>query len=183
MRTWFLGALVIVSVLAQTRLAAADAYGDLQTAQKTWAALKSWHAVEHLSNGTIVTVDFVAPDRYRVTLPQMTEVLIGSDVYMVRDGKTMPMPPMMGGRAQSMLQSYRFAPLQDVIKSSIKDLGMETIDNQPTHAYSFSSTDGDSVKLNLGSDHLPVQSVSQTPKGSVTIVYSGYNSPITIDAP
>jgi hypothetical protein len=182
-RTWFLGALVIVSVLLQTRIAAADAYGDLQTAQKTWAALKSWHGEEHLSNGTIVTVDFVAPDRYRITLPQMTEVLIGGNLYMVRDGKTVPMPPMMGGRVQGMLQSYRVAPLQNVIKSSIKDLGMETIDNQPTHAYSFNSTDGDSVKLNLGSDHLPVQSISNTPKGTVTITYSGYNSPISIDAP
>ncbi len=160
----------------------ADTYGDLQAASAAFAAATSWHADEHMPNGMTVTVDYVAPNRWRIVNPAMTELVIGNSAYMVRDGHTSAMPSMMAGMIQNTLSNFRVAPIGDDVKRSARDLGTQSVDGRPSHAYSY-RTHGTLVTIYLGANHLPIQSIVKTSRGPVTIVYSGWNSPIAIDAP
>ena len=156
----------------------ADAFADLQQARDAFNAVHSWHGVEQMSNEHTVTVDHVAPDRWRIqVMPNMTEILIGGDLYLIRDGKSMHMPFVMPQIQQIVNQNW--LAVDPEVKSTAKDLGMQTVNGVMLHAYSFTSK-GTPVKLYLSSDHLPAVSVVTTSSGTVTITYSGYNSAITI---
>ena len=162
-------------------VAFADAYGDLQKLQAAFHNVKSWHADEHMPNGQTVAVDFVAPDRWRIEpMPNMTELVIGSDVYMVRNGHAMKLP-MGGAMVQQMTQNVGFSVQQDV-KQSARDLGIETLDGESVHVYSY-TTHGIPVTLYVGANSLPVQSVVHDKRGTIRIKYSQYNAPISIKAP
>jgi hypothetical protein len=171
--------LLALAVAAGPLGASADAAGDLAKIRAAFAAAKSWHATEQLPGGKTVNVDYVAPDRWRIQpTPQFTELLIGNDVYMIHNGKTTRMP-IPGGTLRKTISSFYVAPLDEQVKSSAKDLGMQTVNGQALHAYSFTEQDSN-VKLYVGNDFLPVQSVVTTPKGEVTINYSGFNTAIDI---
>ena len=165
--------------LSSTFAAQATAYSDLEQARTAFQAVHSWHAVEQMSNGHTVTVDHVAPDRWRIqVMPDMSDILIGNDMYMVRDGKTMPMPFVMPQIQQMVNQNW--LSIDPEVKRTVRDLGMQEINGQELHAYSFTSK-GQPVKLYLSSNHLPAVAVVTSGTGSVTITYTGYNSPITIN--
>lgn len=178
LRTVWIRVFVLLLVLAPL-VAHADAYDDLLKAQAAFRSLKSWHADELPSNGKVITVDFVAPDRWRIQPnPQIEELLIGNDLYMVRDGKSTKLP--FGGQmAQKMIESASFSVQQDV-KNTARDLGMQTVDGVSLHAYSFDSG-GSHVTLYLDSNSLPQQSLVQSNRGTMTIKYSKFNEPITIE--
>ncbi len=159
--------------------ALANAVDDLTKMKAAFLALKSWHATEQFSNGRTITVDYVAPDRWRIQpAPNITELLIGNSVYMVRNGKTTRVP-IPGGMLQKTINSFYVAPPDKEIKESARDLGMQTINGQTLHAYSF-TTHGTPVTMYVGSDLLPVVSVVKDPKVTTTITYSDYNGPIDI---
>src|SRR5579863_5396051 len=102
---------VIAAAMLLALAALADPYSDLVKAHDAFKAAKSWHAVEHFSNGRTMTIDFSAPDRWRVQpMPNMTELIIGSDVYMVRNGKSMKMP-MGGEMIRNQVQSAGAQPM------------------------------------------------------------------------
>lgn len=158
--------------------ARADAYVDLQQAKAAFDTVHSWHGVEQMSNGHTVTVDHVAPDRWRIqVMPNMTEILIGGDLYMIRDGKTMHMPFVMPQIQQIVNQNW--VTVDPEVQRTARDLGMQTVNGVRLHAYSFTSK-GAPVKLYLSSNHLPAVSVVTSSNDTVTITYSGYNSAITI---
>jgi hypothetical protein len=158
--------------------ARADAYGDLLASMKAFAAATSWHAVEQMPGGHVVTVDYVAPDKWRIApTPTMTELLIGNDVYMVRNGKSTHLP-IPGSMLRATISRFD-AQVPSDVKASAKDLGMQNVGGQMVHAYQFTSK-GTPVVMYIGSNRLPVQSVVKDPKGNVTITYSQYNAPITI---
>lgn len=170
----------IIGALLAPLTSHADAYADLQQARDAFNAVHSWHGVEQMSNGHTVSVDHVAPDRWRIqVMPNMTEILIGGDLYLVRDGKTMRMPFVMPQIKQIVNQNW--LAVDPEVKSTARDLGMQQVDGMRLHAYSFTSK-GTPVKLYLSSNHLPAVSIVTSSSGTVTIVYSGYNSPITISA-
>ncbi|MGH8278145.1 MAG: hypothetical protein ACRETQ_01055 [Gammaproteobacteria bacterium] len=166
-------AALIVSLAAH-----ADAYANLNQAKIAFDAVHSWHAVEQMSNGHTVTVDHVAPDRWRIQLtPSMTAIMIGNDMYMVRNGQSMRMPMAMPQIQQVVNQNWLV--IDPEVKRTVRDLGMQKVNGVTLHAYSFTSK-GTSVKLYLSSDHLPAVSVVTSSNGSATITYSKYNSAITI---
>jgi hypothetical protein len=182
MRRPFLALGILALFFSLAAAAVADTYGDLAAAKSAFAAATSWHADEHMPNGMTIAVDFVAPDRWRVVTPSMTELVIGSSVYMIRGGRTTAMPPMMGGMVQRELTNFRVDPVGNDVKNSARDLGMKAIGGKPAHGYWF-QTHGTPVTMYLDARHLPIQSVVQTKRGAVTIVYSQWNSPISIQAP
>ena len=156
----------------------ADAYADLQQARTAFDAVHSWHAVEQMPNGHTVTVDHVAPDRWRIqVMPGMSEIMIGNNMYMVRNGQSMRLPMVMPQIQQMVNQNW--LKIDPEVKRTAKDLGMQVVNGVRLHAYSFTSK-GTAVKLYLNKDHLPAVTVVTSSNGTVTITYSGYNSPITI---
>ena len=172
---------VVVFVYLLSSVALADAYGDLKKAQAAFLSARSWHAEEHLSNGKTVQVDFSAPDRWRIQpTPTMTEVVIGSDVYMIQGGHSMKMP--MGGMMISrMIKQFQLADDPDV-KKTAQDLGTQTLDGRTVRVYSY-TVRGVPETIYLGDDSLPVQAVVKNSAATTVVNYSKYNEPIAIEAP
>lgn len=158
--------------------ARAGAYADLSQAKAAFDATHSWHAVEQMSNGHTVILDHIVPDRWRIQLmPNMTEIMIGNDLYMVRNGQSMHMPMVMPQIQQMVNQNWLV--ITPEVKRTLRDLGMQNVGGVMLHAYSFTAH-GDLVKLYLDKHHLPMRSVVKTTNGTITITYSQYNVPITI---
>ena len=174
-----LPAILIASFALAPFAVHADAYTDLGKAKTAFDATHSWHAIEQMSNGHTVTLDHVAPDRWRIQMmPGMSEIMIGSDMYMVRNGQSMHMPMVMPQIQQMVNQDW--LTITPEIKRTLRDLGMQTVNGTLLHAYSYSAN-GNTVALYLSSDHLPAVSVVHTSNGKVMITYSGYNTAITIN--
>jgi hypothetical protein len=162
----------------------ADPYSDLQKAAAKFSAQPSFHAEMHFTNGRVITVEFVGADRARIVLPGgVTEVIVGSNIWMNRNGSWQPVPPMAAGPMTAMVGQYRRSPLLSIDPSSVKDLGMQTVGGQSLHAYSYVGTGvgGTPATVWLGADDLPVQVVTTSGKNSATITYS-YGS-VTIEPP
>jgi len=180
MKRIIVGATVVFSFLLSS-VALADAYGDLLKAQTAFLNAKSWHAEEHFSNGRMVTVDFSAPDHWRIQpTPTMTEVVIGNDVYMIQDGRSMKMP--MGGMMISRMIKQFQVSADPEVKKTAQDLGTQTLNGRTVHAYSY-TVHGVPETLYLGDDSLPVQAVVKNSSMTTVVSYSKYNEPITIEAP
>ncbi len=172
-------AFVISAVLA-AKVAFAGAYEDLLKVQAAFQAAKSWHAEEHFSNGKTTIVEYSAPDRWRVQpSPEITELVIGNDVYMVRNGRTTKLP-FGGGMIRRMIERVGFS-LKEEVRQSARDAGMQTLNGQSVHVYSY-TMQGTPVTLYVNAQGLPVQSVVKDKKVTTTVEYSKYNAPITIEA-
>jgi hypothetical protein len=174
MRCSRLPAALIASSLLLPSVALASPVGDLSAAMTAFDATRSWHATESFSNGQTVTVDHVAPDRWRIRpTANTTEVLIGSNVYM--NGRLIP---FVGGAIRSRLSSFQMT-ITPEIRSSLRDAGWHVVGGYRTHAYSFTSQ-GVPETLYIGPGHLPIQAVTTSRGVTTTITYSQYNAPITI---
>ncbi len=155
-----------------------DAYHDLLKVQAAFKDARSWQADEHFSNGRAVTVEYSAPDRWRIQpAPNITELVIGSDVYMLANGHTTKLP-LGGGMIRQNLQGAGFSVNQD-IRQSARDLGMQSLRGQSVHVYSY-TTEGVPATIYVGANSLPVQSVVHNKDVTITIEYSKYNEPISI---
>ena len=98
--------LVLAFAIPCTPLAAAASpTSDLVKVEKTFYALKTFHADLAMTSASI-SMDFVRPDRVRETLSNgMVAVFIGSNAWMSVRGRTMPMPAGMAAPLQARLQS------------------------------------------------------------------------------
>jgi hypothetical protein len=161
--------------------ALADAYDDLVKVQTAFLKAKSYHGEENFSTGRTTTVDYSGPDRWRVQpSPDVTELVIGSDVYMVHKGHATKMP--FGGMiVNRIIKAFTFSADSE-IKQSARDLGMQSLDGQSVHAYSYVSH-GAAATLYVGSDSLPVQCVVKDKNLTTIVKYSKFNEPISIEAP
>ncbi|MGH9682183.1 MAG: hypothetical protein ACRD4S_01015 [Candidatus Acidiferrales bacterium] len=124
---------VAIAVLAPI-VAMADVASDLQKIHDAFLAAKSFHAVEHFSNGKIVTVDYLVPDRWRIQpAPNVTELVVGNDVYMVRNGKSSRLP-FGGAMINKTLDKFKASwAVDEEVKQSAKDLGMQTVNGKSLH--------------------------------------------------
>jgi hypothetical protein len=171
---------VLISFLMSSAVLA-DAYGALAQARTAMMAARSWHAEVHSSEGRTIQMDFSAPDRYRIqATPSMTEVMIGNEVYIVQNGRTMKLP-MGGMNIAKMTQQFQ---VQDdpEMKKTARDLGMQTLNGIRVHVYSY-SVQGSDQTLYLDSDSLPVQSVIKNGSRTTVVTFSKFNESISIEAP
>jgi len=180
-RTLLVWALFAAALLVPAR-AFADPAGDFAKVIEAFQQAKSWHADEHFSNGRTVKVDYVAPDRWRVQpTPKITELVIGKDVYMVRNGHATRLP-FGGGMIRKMIRKLSTGRMTDEIRQSLRDLGMQTLNGKRVHVYSYTSQKIPET-VYIGAGHLPVQVVMHDKKHPATITYSKFNAPITIEQP
>ncbi len=156
-----------------------DAYDDLMKVQAAFRNAKSWHADENLSNGKTVTVDYSAPDRWRIQPSRdLTELVIGNDVYMVSKGKSTKLP-FGGGAIRKVIEDVGFS-VKEEVRQSAQDLGTKMLDGHSVHAYAY-AVKGVPVTLYVGANSLPVQSLIQNKKATTTIRYSKFNESISIE--
>ncbi len=156
-----------------------DAYDELMKVQTAFRNAKSWHADENLSNGKTVTVDYSAPDRWRIQPSRdLTELVIGKDVYMVSKGKSTKLP-FGGGAIRKLIDDVGFS-VKEEVRQSAQDLGTKALDGHNVRVYTY-TVKGVPVTLYVGANSLPVQSVIQDKKTTTTIKYSKFNEPISIE--
>ncbi len=174
-----LATLAAVALLAP-KATFAGAYSDLMKVQVAFRNAKSFRAEEHLSNGRTTTLEYSAPDRWRIEpSPTLTELVIGKDIYMVHKGKVNKLP-FGGGMVRRMVKHMEFSVNKDAQKTA-RDLGTQTLDGQSVHVYSFVSHGN--VTIYVGADWLPVKAVVKNKKKTTTIDYSKFNEPISIELP
>jgi xanthosine utilization system XapX-like protein len=129
-----IAALGLVGMLVCQR-ALATPEDDLSRILSAFAQAKSVHAEEHLYNGKTVNVDYSAPDRWRVQpAPNVTELILGDDIYMVTNGRATKLP-FGGGMIRKMVEKVMVSARSEIKDAT--DLGMQTLEGQSVHVYSF----------------------------------------------
>ncbi|MGH8062080.1 MAG: hypothetical protein ACREO7_08715 [Pseudoxanthomonas sp.] len=162
---------------------------EMKASMDKFLKAKSFHAVMDMqgAQSMAIEMDFVAPDRYRMKMPQGTQVIIGDTMHMQVDGRSMKMPLPKG-----TLTQWR-DPLrieENKAGMSVESLGSDSIDGQPAKKYLVKHTEPKPSEFTfwIGGDGLPLQLVSQgEAQGkpySMTLRYSRFDDPsIVIDAP
>jgi hypothetical protein len=171
--------------IAVTPMAAqAGPSDEVLAAATNFQALKFWHADEAVG-GRTMSIDFAAPDRFRLQMPMGTQYMIGSDVYLTVAGHTMKMPMPQAGAMIAQLRSPA-AAANFAKNHTIRDLGASRVGDVPTHAYAFDDTTNGVTThnvLDIGPHQLPYRMTVDSGKSKVTITYSKFGEPVTINPP
>lgn len=116
---------------------------ELHSAYSRFLALKTFKAHIQSSTGkykTVSSVEFQAPDRYRiVTDGRPANMIIGNTMYMTIDGRSMVVP-MPGLKA--MLAQFRNADVLKELEAGavVENLGTEVIQQQACKKYRYQTT-------------------------------------------
>lgn len=161
----------------------ANPRAELDAAMRKFMAASSYHASMHIdsgANGSIANeLDFVAPDRYRMTMPGLgTQVIVGDTMYMDVNGRSMKMP-----LPADMLGKWRDPARlgDDPAATTVRALGRDPVDGTPARKYLVQQTGAEPVDVAMwiGEDDLPLQvRVAGTSQGrsvTTTIRYSRFN--------
>lgn len=172
------------------RGAASDAVAEVKASMHRFLDARSFHARMELEGAHPMTSDmeYVAPDRYRITLPTGTQTVIGNVLYMQVDGRTtrVPLPP------------ETLAPWRDPLKLqqaqqglAAEFLGETEIDGMSARHYRVRNTVPDPVAFEywIGPGGLPLRLRHEGTDNegrvyTVVQTYSRYDDPaITIETP
>ncbi len=134
-----------------------------------------------------VEMDFVAPDRYRMQMPEATQVVIGDTMYMQARGEVVSMPLPAGA-----LGTWRDPLKMQAGKEAmtVTALGTERLDGRQARKFQVRHGAPDNSELTywIGADDLPLQLVhggtSESGPFTMTIRYSRFDDPsISIQPP
>lgn len=189
----FRRALVALLAFTFTASAWADTRQELHSAFVHNLALKSFRAtmVDLTSNRTVSTVEFQAPDRYRITAGgQPPSLIIGDTMYLQRaKGQFMkiPLPKQMLGQFRNE------AAISDLEKgSSVESLGPGMVGAEVARKYRFTTSTDKQASTStawIGVRSGNVLQVETSGKNAgkpfaMRVLYSDFNSPtIKINTP
>lgn len=153
-------------------------------------AARSYHATLTATGpqgDMLMDLDFVAPDRYRMKAPMGTQYVIGDQLYMTMNGRTLK-TALPKGQIDAYRDPVRFAEQKATM--TVVALGDEAVDGQPATKYLIRNTQpmpGEST-LWVGADGYPLKiEVSERDGGQLartTIRYSRFNDPtIRVEPP
>ncbi len=179
-------ALAMVTMTLAT--ASADPYSDLKQSEKKFYALKTWHATLTTAGQTF-SMDFVSPDRMREVMSRgMALTVIGRSGWMQVGGQTHPLPPPMMAMFQSRVQTIRTLGLEgDLAKNyTVTFTGMRTLNGMATRTYHLVKKSDRRYTIDWWIStvtNLPLEALVNVDGKSATILYSAFNSAITISGP
>jgi hypothetical protein len=179
---------VLYLLLCTALPAWAGAREDIRAAMDKMLAARSYHAVMNSEGRRPMTstVDFAAPDRFRMTLPMGTQTVIGDSMIMNINGMHMKMPLPKG-----TLTKWRDPANMDknMATMSATLVGADVVDGQPARKYLISNTKPQPSESTLwiGANGYPLQiqvhGKGRDEAGVVTVHYSRFNDPtIKIEA-
>lgn len=169
--------------------AAADAPAAVRTAFEKFLAAKSYRARMGDASGGVpaTTMEFVAPDRYRIKMgADMEQVRIGSDLYTTMGGKT------THTQAEAGMASPRDGTkivLDALATAKVEALGEETVGDESAKVYRIATTQPapGETKVWISSDSgLPLKSEAKAEGVPTTMMveYSDYDdTSISIEPP
>jgi hypothetical protein len=160
---------------------------QLATAFANFAGAKSYHMTVD-AHGQHIDLDMVTPGKMHLTASggrmPMEMIKIDSDTYMKLGGswRKFSMPGM-----DAMVSSYvnvRALATDHGTDAKFTDLGMSAVDGAPMHAYEvLSSPTSDPTDIYVGADGMIHQMTVKGKNGPATMVFSAFNTPMTIVAP
>ena len=162
---------------------------EVKASMDKFLKARSFHAVMVMEGARGMTneMDFVAPDRYRMKMPVGTQIIIGDNMYMQIEGRSMKVPLPKG-----QLNQWR-DPLkieENKAGLSVEALGDDTLDGKAAKKYLVRHTQQEASEFTfwIGADGLPLQLLhqgqAQGKPYSMTLHYSRFDDPtITIDPP
>ncbi|MBN8214864.1 MAG: hypothetical protein J0M09_18215 [Xanthomonadales bacterium] len=163
---------------------------EMKALSVKFLALRSYHVTMEGSDRRMqkMEMDFVAPDRYRMSMPMGTQYVIGDTMYMTIDGRTMKIP-MPKGTVTQWRESDR--AFREVDQMQIEALGMETVNGKPAKKYRMTQTARKPATTSLiwvGMNGYPLkmQTTGSTGKqaSTMTVHYSRFNDPsIKVEPP
>ena len=179
-----LSGVVASAALLGAGTACAGAFGQLVRAELALKQASSWHLTERLPGGKTLSIEYSAPNRWRIRpAPNVTEVIIGSDVYMASAGHVMKLPALYGAMIARTVHIHMFtAGERAKVRRSLRDLGMRTLDGKPVHVYRY-ELDGSTETWYINSKSLPVRAVIHDGTGTRVASYSRFNTPVSIQPP
>ena len=170
--------------------ASGSARGTVLAAGERFLTARSYHATIATDMGArnfTMDVDYVAPDRYRMTMPMGTQTIIGDTMHMQVQGRTMTAPVPAGTTDQwrdpNKLQA-------NAAGMQAESLGSDAVDGRPATKYRITHQDP-ALKPSLlwiGAEGYPVRVEAdgefQGQASKTVITYSRFNdASIKIDAP
>ncbi|WP_137190446.1 hypothetical protein [Stenotrophomonas rhizophila] len=169
--------------------AAMDPVQAVLGASQRFGQLRSFHASLRMQGPRTVeaTMDFVAPDRYRLVTDDGPQLIIGDTFFLQRAGEVrqVPVPPGLLAQWRNPLPPD-LAPAQ----LQVEDLGSDAIGGQPAHKYRVrhASAAPDGMLYWINAQGLPVQIERQgQTKGEtfrITLRFSRFDDPaLRIDLP
>lgn len=162
---------------------------EVKASMDKFLKAKSFHAVMVMEGARGMTneMDFVAPDRYRMKMPVGTQIIIGDNMYMQIEGRSMKVPLPKG-----QLNQWR-DPLkieENKAGLSVEALGNDTLDGKAAKKYLVRHAEPEASEFTfwIGAEGLPLQLLhqgqAQGKPYSMTLNYSRFDDPaITIEAP
>lgn len=172
---------------ADASLPAASARDAVVAAMRKFIDVRSYHASMQMQTPRGMRtneMDFVAPDRFRMQIEGMgTQYVIGDTMTMSMRGRSMQVP-MPKGTLTQWRDPANLGKDEAAIRAEAQ--GTETVDGVSTHKYLVHGTGpaAEGTTLWIGDDGYPVQMVSHSPAGGVTVRYSRFNDPtITVEPP
>lgn len=168
---------------------AADPAQAVLAASQRFAALRSFHAeLELLGAPQPVrsSMDFVAPDRFRVQTPAGAQTIIGDTLFLQADGAIRQVPAPAG-----LLEQWRNPLPADALPADLQaeDLGDQLLDGVQTRHYRLRGAQpGERLEYWLDAQGLPRQLVrSGSSNGrsfQLRLRYSRFNDPaLRVDLP
>ena len=164
----------------------------IRASMQRFMGLRSYHATMQLDGGPRGAmrneVDFVAPDRFRMTMPGLgTQTIIGDTMYMSVDGRNMKVP-LPAGTLTQWRDPARLD--ENAATMTVEAQGRDLIDGKPVRKYLVHNTrpQPSDATMWIGDDDLPLQiRVSGSAQGhttNTTIRYSRLDDPsLRIDPP
>lgn len=152
---------------------------------REFMAVDSYHASMHIAGGPqgeiTNEIDFVAPDRFRMSLPGIgTQIIIGDAMYMNMQGRTvktqLPKDTLSQWRDPARLA-------ENTVNMTVQAQGSEDVDGTAADKYLVHNTQPQpsDVTIWVGEEGLPVQiqvaGTAQNPATQTTIRYSRFNDP------
>lgn len=131
------------TALAGPKEAVHDAFGKLLAAKSFRASVTDVAKGEQVSS-----MEFVAPDRYRVHSTRGPEtIIVGDDAWMDVGGKPMKVPMPVG----RMVAQFRNQKTMQQLESGmvVTDAGADSVDGEAAHAYAYKITDPITADMKL----------------------------------